>query len=278
MPASKRRNGNADAASQSWATAIRPKARTFGKEQCKVTLTIADNADLSNRRDVTTRPASFYRSRLVFRPKPGEIGQITHGDGGYLGAFSEGRPHGSGYCFTDNGIGGEACRYEEGERVSSENSVPVRNREEILAQAQGLSGQAAIDLLRRKMIDALSAELWSEYLRYYTDLQTLGADTGLEAIYYEARSLAELNQSGPAFDAVQVYLNLAGSSGAAYEDALALYAELEPSAEAYNQRKELERTRAREQRRAFCQMRMEIGATLCGCSEFTNLAPEANID
>lgn len=208
-------------------------------------------------------------------PKLGQVGQWTDSRGGYLGGVAGNQPNGPGYCYQGDGRNGQPCRYEQGKRVESDTGVSSRSRQAIMAETQGLTGQAAIDLLKRKMIDALSAERWTPFLRYHDDLQTLGVDTGLEAIYYQAKALSELGRVPAAFERVQAYLNLAGTSGAAYSDALALYSALEPRVALARTQQQREREQAREDRRAFCAVQLEQGEPLCGCREFKGLVPAA---
>lgn len=271
-------------------------ARMIADSQGPVTLTLTDFEGQSPR-DVTMVPGPTASSRLRLipdtptdviypdgsrysgainlgpagedgklpLPQPKGIGQRLTATGGYLGTFANGLPHGQGYCF-DADRGGP-CRHQRGQRVY-DTGAPERSRQQILAETQGLSGQAATDLLRKRMVDALLAERWQEYLRRLTDLQTLGVDTGVEAIYYEANALASLGRTEPAFERVNAYLNLAGASGASYADALSLYSELEPEAQAARAAREREQAAAREQRRRFCEARNQADAPLCGCREF----------
>lgn len=206
-------------------------------------------------------------------PTPGTLGaqgQLRRSDGsGYLGRVDEDGPAGGGYCFDASG--GEVCWLIGNTRHDVISAVPIRTRAEILQDVQGLSGRAAVDLLRQRMLDALLAERWEEYLATHRDLQTLGVDTGLESIYYEARALAELGRILPAFQSVQTYLEVAGRSGAAYPKALDLYADLQPQYPEAKRYFDDYFVKARNTRRDFCKARIEADMPLCGCREFDDL-------
>lgn len=203
-------------------------------------------------------------------------GQLLQQNGhGFLGRFDKrGNPTGPGYCFT--GREGHSCHaistaarvayYRDG----AENKWPsysIRDQEMILAELGKLPRKAAIDLLRKRWVDALMAEQWDTYLTLMSELHTLGFDTGIEALYYEAVALQQRNPER-AHEQLKTYLNLSGSGGANYAGALDLYTRLEgPAKEARHQRlAKIEQ--ARKQRHAFCEKLIEQGTLLCGCREF----------
>lgn len=206
-------------------------------------------------------------------------GQVIYADGrGFLGQFDKGLPSGEGYCFKDGR--GEPCSYwvnptnktsnqiYRGEEELEATGYSYRTVEAIRADFNNLSHSAVIDLLRKRWVDALLAEDWTAYLVHMTELQTLGFDTGVESIFYEARALQANGNAELAYDRLQSYLNLAGSGGANYADALDLYTRLEGPARQARQQRLAKIEQARDKRREFCQTLIEQGTLLCGCREF----------
>ncbi|MDZ7802605.1 hypothetical protein [Thiohalophilus sp.] len=206
-------------------------------------------------------------------------GQLIYADGrGFIGQFDKGLPSGEGYCFK--GKRGEACSYwvnpsnntshqvYSGEEELEATGYSYRSAEEIRTDFDGLPHSAVIELLRKRWVDALLAEDWTNYLIHMTELQTLGFDTGMESIFYEARALQANGNTELAYDRVQNYINLAGSAGANYAEALDLYTRLEGPARQARQQRLARIAQARKQRRAFCEKLIEQGTLLCGCREF----------
>jgi len=108
-----------------------------------------------------------------------------------------------------------------------------------------------IDLLRRQHIEALLDERWIDFLQLDADLTVLGADTGVEALFYVARALAATGRPEIALQRAMGYLNLAGAEGAAYGEALSLVAELRPLAELARADREAQLTQLQQLRRSL---------------------------
>ncbi|MGM0679735.1 MAG: hypothetical protein ACQESY_07705, partial [Pseudomonadota bacterium] len=149
-------------------------------------------------------------------------GQIIQADGqGFIGQFDQGQPRGQGYCFK--GTRGEPCFYApdsngkvtslaySGNEELKRPAYSTRPASAILADFNNLPKSAAIDLLRKRWVDALLAEKWDAYLIHMAELQTLGFDTGVESIFYEAKALQATRWPELAYDKLQSYLNLAGA-------------------------------------------------------------------
>jgi hypothetical protein len=204
-------------------------------------------------------------------PRPVGIGQLMQPDGhGFLGPFENGLAHGQGYCFT--ATGGRACRYQEGVRVS-DSGVATRDARSVLSSVGNLPPEAAVDMLRQRWIQALMEERWSDFLDRQADLHAVGFDTGDESLFFEARALNATGQPEAAMERLVAYLNLVGSAGASYPDALALYPVLEaPAAAAREARLAALRT-AREARMAYCEIDAQTERPACGCHEFAAELP-----
>ena len=202
-------------------------------------------------------------------PHPEGVGQRRYPDGrGVIARFLEGAAEGPAWCFDD--FGGEPCDYRNDSRLS-ELGVPLRSVDTIMASLPPLPRQTAIDLLRRRHIEALLEERWEDFLQLEQDLLTLEVDTGLESLFYVARAMAKLGRDEPALARLNTYLNLAGSSGAAYADALALLDRLlgrqgQPASTAPDAAAD-----ARLERLGFCRSELQRGQPLCGCREFPEL-------
>lgn len=203
-------------------------------------------------------------------PIPWDIGQSRWPDGnGVLGAFSDGTINGQAWCFDI--VSGEECTLVNGQRLT-ETGAQRRTVAEILATEPGLSSSMTIDLLRQRQIEALLGERWVEFLQLDADLSALGVDTGVEALYYAGRALYGLGRHESALQRIHAYLNIAGASGASYGQALSLFAELRPRAEAAQQRRLSLMRAERDQRERFCRAAQMQGRSLCGCREFPELA------
>ena len=182
-------------------------------------------------------------------PSPEGTGRRILADGsGYEGRFANGAAEGLMWCF---GLDDEGpCEFANGRRLSETGAI-LRSPEEILQTQPGFNRDMTIDLLRRQHIEALLAERWPEFLQLDSDLTVLGVDTGVEALFYMARALAASGRPDIAEQRAMAYLNLAGSEGAAYGEALSLVTELRPAAE-----------RARNEREAQLTELQELRATL----------------
>lgn len=196
------------------------------------------------------------------------LGQLTWADGnGYLGEFRDGLAHGAGWCFDSfDPRSGEPCRYQDGQALL-ETGALRRSPADILAAQSGLPPGVAVDFLRQRHIEALLAENWSTFLQLDADLTTLGADTGVEALFFAARALQALGHPEPAMTRLTAYLTLAGSEGAQYGAALGLFAELQSQVEPARARRLAEEAAAREAREAFCTAARAENLLPCGCAE-----------
>lgn len=206
-------------------------------------------------------------------------GQMVYPDGtGIIGQFEKGLPKGQAFFFK--GDQGEPRFYELD--ASGKNSRLVHSGEElkgsaysnrsasdILLDFDNLPKSAVIDLLRKRWVDALLAEKWTAYLTHMAELQTLGFDTGVESIYYEARALQAEYRYELAYDKLQSYLNLAGSEGANYAAALDLFTQLQGPAQQARQRRLAKIEEARKNLIRFCQKFIDAeGVLLCGGRQF----------
>ncbi len=182
-------------------------------------------------------------------PSPEGPGRRTLADGsGYEGRFENGAAEGLMWCFGLDDAG--PCAFANGRRLSETGAI-LRSPDEILQTQPGFNRDMTIDLLRRQHIEALLAERWAEFLQLDSDLTVLGADTGVESLFYVARALAATGRPHIAEQRAMAYLNLAGAEGAAYGEALSLVTELRPAAE-----------RARNEREARLTELQELRATL----------------
>ncbi|MFO7603575.1 MAG: PDZ domain-containing protein [Gammaproteobacteria bacterium] len=201
-------------------------------------------------------------------------GQLSQPDGsGFLGQFVKGQPEGHGYCYKRDQ--GQSCFYSKGTEQWRGEKTPqmapyIRGRDanDILNSLGDLPRQVAIDLLRKRWVDALLAERWNDYLVHMAELQKVGFDTGIEAIYYEGRALQELGWPEQAHDKYEAYINLAGTGGASYADALSSYSRIKGEAQQARQKRLGQISQARDKRRDFCRAQVSSGTSLCGCLEF----------
>ncbi|MCC5886619.1 MAG: hypothetical protein JJT88_09310 [Gammaproteobacteria bacterium] len=162
-------------------------------------------------------------------PRPDGSGRKMLADGsGYEGRFRNGGAEGLLWCIELDDEG--PCEFAGGWRLSETGAV-LRTPEEILASQPGFGRDMTIDLLRRQHIEALLDERWTDFLQLDADLTVLGADTGVEALFYVARALAATGRPEIALQRAMAYLNLAGAEGAAYGEALSLVSQLRPQAE-----------------------------------------------
>lgn len=211
-------------------------------------------------------------------------GQLSTADGsGFLGVFIKGQPEGHGYCYRNKH--GEPCFYANGMEKWRGDETPQmapyignRNADDILDSLGDLPQPVAIDLLRKRWVDALMTERWDDYLIHMAELQTIGFDTGIESIYFEGRALQHLGWPEQAHEKYQAYINLAGRSGASYADALSFYSQIKGDALYARQQRLAQMAEARDKRRDFCRLKASKGATLCGCLEFGVEISELNAD
>lgn len=196
------------------------------------------------------------------------IGQLTWPDGsGYLGEFLDGQAHGAGWCFDRFDLwSGEPCRYQDGEALLDTGALQ-RSPEAILAMQPGLPPSVAVDFLRQRHIEALLAENWPTFLQLDADLAALGADSGVEALFFAARALHALGRPEPAMTRLTAYLTLAGSEGGQYGAALGLFAELQPQLDAARSQRSAEELTSRQAREAFCAAALAEELRPCGCAE-----------
>lgn len=227
-----------------------------------------DYADGSVFRGSVRLLAADDRGQLPL-PRPEGVGQRHYADGtGVLARFMDGAAEGPAWCFDD--FGGEPCNYRDDARLS-ELGVPLRSVDTILASLPPLPRETAVDLLRRRHIEALLSERWEDFLQLEQDLATLGVDTGLESLFYTARALAHFDRTTEALDRLNAYLNLAGSTGAAYGEALALLDRLLAVEPQQTDTPQAAAAAARVERETFCRAELARGQLLCGCREFPEL-------
>jgi hypothetical protein len=213
------------------------------------------------------------QAQLPYARPADSIGQLVRADGsGYVGEFRAGLPNGRGWCFDV--FGGESCHYESGLELVDTGALR-RPADVILAEQAGLPAGIAVDFLRRRHLEALLAEDWNSFLQLDADLMTLGADTGVEALYFTASALEALGRPEPAITRLTAYLNLAGSSGVQYGEALSMFARLQPRTESAREARLVEEDAARDARRAFCASALAEGVRPCGCAEFPELGVAA---